>query len=97
MIFALKKYNDAPTMVVGDRKTIDTLDKTILITICKTSQFHYNRFRFIGYPTMTQYMTGQHSNNKNISWSGNRNMTFHEAKTYLFESGTEERNVYSKV
>ena len=97
IIFALLKYNAAPTMVSGGSKTLSNLEKPILITICKTSQFNYDRSPLIGYRSSTSFLTGKHSNSTILSWKGAGNMTFNDIKNYLFQSGSEKGNVYADV
>ena len=95
MIIALQKYNDTPTMVSEGSATISSLDKPILITICKNGQFDYARAPLIGYSGSTSFITGKHNDTTILSWTGTGNMTINGALSYLFQSETEDGNVNS--
>ena len=95
IIFALLKYNDAPTIVSGGSKTISNLDKPLIVTICKTSQFDYARSPSLGYDTRTPFLTGEHNSKKMLTWTGTGNWTLNETINFLFQSGTQEENVYT--
>ena len=97
MTFAIIKYYDAPTMVTVGSKAISSLDKSLLITVCKTSQFDYARSNSLGYNSTTTFLVGeQHNSNTTLSWTGTANMTFKETVNYIFKSGTHGGNIYSK-
>ena len=97
MKFAFEKYYDAPTMVTVGSKTIFSFDKSLLVTICKTSQFDYARSSSLGFKTTTTFLVGeQHNSNTTLSWTGTANMTFKETVNYIFKSGTQRGNVYTK-
>ena len=96
MILAILKYNAAPTMISGGSKSLSKLDKAILITICKTSQFDYDRAPLIGYRSSTPFLTGEHRNTTTLSWKGAGNMTFNETRNYLYHTAAEGGDVYTE-
>ena len=98
MMFVIEKYLAGPTMVSGGRKTISTLTKPILISICKMGQFDYAHSLHLGYSGSTKYLTGEHNNKSVLSWTGtDGNLTFKDALTYLFQSNAENKDLYSDV
>ena len=94
---ALLKYKDAPTMVTVGSKSISKLDKPLIVTICRTSQFDYARSPLLGYNLMQPFLRGEHNSNKIITWTGTGNWTLNETINFLYQSGTLEENVFTRV
>ena len=87
-------------MNAGDRKTISTLNKPMLITICRMSQFDHAQAQLLGYDgsTSTPYLAGATLNESIISWTGpNGSLTFNETLNYLFRSNTENGSIYANT
>ena len=93
MIFAIQKYNAAPTMVSESSKTISNLDKPMLVVICKLNQFDYARARSMGYKSSTPYLSGEHNNETILSWTGTQNITFNDTLNYLYSPENEKVNI----
>ena len=64
------------------------MDKPILLTVCKTSQFNYSNAVSIGYnPYSSEYFGGKTINETVMSWTGLQgNRTFDETRNFLFKS-----------
>ena len=79
-----------PSTTSLETKTLSTLDKPILVSVCKTSQFEYKRAFNFGYATSTPFIQGLTTNSSVVSWTGlQANMTFNETLAYLYNSGLE--------
>ena len=94
MIFALNKYLAKPSMSSPGHKAFTNLDKPMLISVCKASQFNYTKASKIGYHWATDYLAGVTSNKSVLSWTGlDGNMTFNETFNFLYDTGIENINI----
>ena len=59
IIFAVLKYNSKPTVTSLKTKSLKDLDKPVLVSVCKTSQFNYERAAKIGYKYHVHFFSGQ--------------------------------------
>ena len=59
MVFAVQKYNSKPTVISLGTKSLKDLDKPVLVSVCKTSQFNYERAAKIGYKYHVHFFSGQ--------------------------------------
>ena len=67
MVFAVRKYNSAPTVSSMGTKSLLDLDKNVLVAICKLSQFDYERSPSIGYRWQIDFFSGQLNTGKGCS------------------------------
>ena len=93
--FALQKYMAKPTMTSPGSKPRSSLDKPLLIAVCKTSQFNYTSAIELGYNSSSKYFAGQPNVNI-LSWTGQHgNQTWNETFNNLLNPGIE--NIDFKV
>ena len=72
-------------------KPLSSLDRPILIAVCKTNQFDYSLARTLGYPNSTNYLTGKTNNTSVLSWTGFKgNRTFQDTFDHLHRSGLDD-------
>ena len=85
MILALQKYISNPAISHLGTKTLSSLEKSIMISVCKSSQFNYSRGQVLGYNWAADFLTGKTKNSTILSWTGIlRNSTFNETFNYLY-------------
>ena len=91
MGYAIQKYKDKPTLSSFSKRSPQSLDKRLDVTICKTGQFDYDRANDIGYEYQSRFFSGQVSTGNLLSWTGvHGNMTFNQTLHYLYRSETDK-------
>ena len=68
IIFAVLKYTSKPTVTYLKTKSLKDLDKPVLVSVCKESQFDYERAAKIGYQFQDDFFSGQISTGKHYNW-----------------------------
>ena len=88
MIFALQKYISNPSMSLLGTKTLSSMDKSMMISVCKSSQFNYSRAQVLGYNWASDFLAGTTKNSTILSWTGiKKNSTFNETFNHLYNPG----------
>ena len=75
-------------MVSPGGKGISSLENTILVTVCKMSQFDFEEAFNLGYPygSLSKYFQGRTENESVLTWTGlHGNLTFNETINHLFK------------
>ena len=92
MSYAIQKCLDKPTLSSFSTRSLQSLDKPLHITVCKTSQFDYARALGMGYSLQTHFFSGQLSMEPLLlSWTGVRgNLTFNETLHYLYRTDNDK-------
>ena len=88
MIFAFQTYLSAPTMVTREMKSIDNLEREILITVCKINQVNFSKVsEEFGYKNARGFLVGKIPWNESLlAWNGFRNYTVNETFQNIFDS-----------
>mgnify|MGYP001200941736 FL=1 len=68
IVFAVLKYNSKPAVISLKTKSLKDLDKPVLVSVCKESQFDYERAAKIGYQFQDDFFSGQISTGKHYNW-----------------------------
>ena len=90
--FAVQHYLAKPTMTSPGLKSLSSLEKPLLIAVCKTSQFNYTRGYELGYNLSARYFAGR-TNDDELSWAGQHgNLTWNETFNYLHNPGLDNIN-----
>ena len=86
----LRLLSDRPTMSSPGTETLETLNKPILIVVCKSSQFNYLHAKSLGYFRSTEYFVGNSSTQDIWTWNGlSGNRTANETMNYIYKSNLE--------
>ena len=89
MIAALRKYFDPQVVSSPGLKLLKSLDRPVLVSLCKNSQFDYAHAQELAYNSATGFLTGTVGND-DLSWSGpTGTQSFQELLDTLFTSSTE--------
>ena len=89
MIFALEKYLDQPHLSLPGSKKLSE-EMSILVSVCKTSQFDWAELIGLSYKNFGAFYKGQINDTNFLSWSGHYgNMTYNETLNTLLSSGVE--------
>ena len=90
IVYAVQEYKDKPTLSSFSTHSLQSLDKPVDVTVCKTSQFDYDRAPRIGYKYQTDVFSGQIDTGRSLSWNGvHGNMTLNETLHYLYRVETD--------
>ena len=89
MIAALNKYFNPQVISSPGVKSLESLDRPVLVSICKTSQFNYAKAQALAYNGATGFLTGT-VDSDDVSWSGpTGTQSFQDLLDTLYTSGTE--------
>ena len=71
-----------------------SLDRPLLISICKDNQFNYTRANSLGYTLQRQFVSGETRNNTVLSWMGEAgNRSWNETVSFIYQV-TEGTHLY---
>ena len=87
MFLAVKKYCDKATMISPSSKTFESLNKTLIFTICKTNQF--NKSILMDYNDESHYYPGMTADGSKLTWTYN-SLTINETQRKLFNTNIME-------
>ena len=89
LVSAVQHYLAKPTMTSSGSRSLSSLEKPLLISVCKTSQFNYTRGIEFGYKLSSSFLAGQ-TNGNVLSWTGQHgNLTWNETFNFLFDHNIE--------
>ena len=72
IVYAVLKYTSKPTVTALGTKSLKDLDKPVLVSVCKASQFDYERAAQIGYEVPSEFFSGQISTGKHLNGRSER-------------------------
>ena len=87
MWVAIRKYLTKPSMNSPTKKSLTSLQRPIIIAVCKESQFQYGLARNLGYGSSSGFLTGTSSDETSLSWNSlTQKLTFNETFRQLYIS-----------
>ena len=88
---AIMKVISKPTMTSSGTKSLKALDRSIVVSVCKTSQTDWDRLKSLGYNEYYDWFSGNVSSGTILSWTGAQgNMTLDEVLHFLYHDDDTE-------
>ena len=92
IIGALQKYVNPPVASSPSLQALESLNRPVLVSVCRNSQFNYTHAEALSYNTSTNFFKGIAGNaNGYLSWSGpTGNQSFQDLLDTLYNSKTDD-------